>query len=171
MKEVVTIADGENLHKYKFGVIRSNTPNAYMDKDTVILTDTLISLFDDGQLKCAGSHEVAHRLLGHYNKRLAASGTITAGMLVANAFLPGVGLLNHLVNPLVTNSFSRSQEMDADAMAVEIVTRMGLSKAVCIDMLQIMLDYSTANRIDTSGGAWSTHPDMKERIERLKQDN
>jgi hypothetical protein len=47
-------------------------------------------------------------------------------MLVANAFIPGVGLLNHVINPAVTNNaVSKPQELEADLAAYKACLCMG----------------------------------------------
>ena len=43
-------------------------------------------------------------------------------------FVPGLGYLDYVVNPAVTNTFGRQFELTADRLAVEYIQKTGLSK-------------------------------------------
>ena len=47
-------------------------------------------------------------------------------MSVAGTFVPGLGYLDHVVNPVVTNSFGRQFEISADKLAVEYIKKAGI---------------------------------------------
>ena len=64
-------------------------------------------------------------MLDHVGTRRCMAVGMTSGFGVAGFFVPGVGLLDFIVNPLVVRAFSRKQELEADQRAVEILRAMG----------------------------------------------
>ena len=52
--------------------------------------------------------------------------------------MPGLGYLDHLVNPAITNSFGRQFELSADELAVEYIKKTGLTKADYVKFLYWM---------------------------------
>jgi len=152
---------------YYYVVIQSNEVNAFMDstKNLVGITTGLMNVMDDDQLAFVVAHEVSHKKLGHYGKKVLASTITTTVMRIADIAVPGLGLLNYLVNPLVTNTFSREFELDADRMAAQIVRdQRGVSIERSISALVRLKDLS-------KGGAsfrlLSTHPPIDDRIQKL----
>lgn len=100
-------------------ICNSKKPNAWVDgENRMYLTEGLFE-YNDDTLRFVMAHEFAHVLLGHYKKKIAVSLTTTGVMLIANTLIPGIGLLNHLINPVAVNSFSKPQELDADKLAAE----------------------------------------------------
>ena len=88
-------------------------------------------------------------------------------MSVAGTFVPGLGYLNHMINPVVTNSFGRQFELGADKLAVEYIQKAGLAKSDYIQFLHWMKE-----NLDDSGRSaitslFSTHPATQERINQL----
>ena len=82
-------------------------------------------------------------------------------MIVANVLLPGAGLLNHIINPTITNNYSKTQEYDADQLASDFC-------AQCFDM-SIERQIAIMQRIEkisksSGGGFWATHPSWEDRI-------
>ena len=98
-------------------VANNKTVNAWVDSDNRLFLTAGLFDHNDDVLAFVMAHELAHVKLGHYGKRVAVSHITTGAMLILNAFLPGAGYLNHVINPAVTNNFSKSQEHDADKLA------------------------------------------------------
>ncbi len=76
-------------------------------------------------LQAVIAHEVAHEVLDHVGTRWRMAVGMTGGFSAAGFIVPGVGLLDFMVNPLVVRAFSRKQELAADQRAVEIQRGMG----------------------------------------------
>ena len=85
-------------------------------------------------------------------------------MMVLNVIIPGAGLLNHLVNPTVTNAYSKSQELEADANAAKICT--SCLNIPTAKLVAIMKDFQQFN--DSGGGLWSSHPNWDDRIDNIQ---
>ncbi len=170
---VIYAMDPENFSKYKLAIVDSPDVNAYaVGSDfTIVFLRGAISTFNDDELAFILAHEVAHLKLGHYGKRVGASVATTGAFTVANIFLPGVGLLNHLVNPLVVKGFSRGQEMDADALAVQSIQKCcSLSPDAAISAHQKLLAIAQAKgyKEEDRIGILDTHPSLEERIKRIE---
>src|SRR6267142_2450888 len=88
--------------------------------------------FSDGLARLPQRHidalvaqKVAHEILGHAGKRRTLSLSMTAGFAVLGLFMPGFGLADFVVNPLVVRAYSREQELAADQRTIEILRDMG----------------------------------------------
>lgn len=140
-------------------------PNAWVNvSGNITFTKGALKKFDDDTLTFMAAHEIAHDKLGHVTKKVAVSSTITGVMIVANVLLPGVGLLNYIINPTITNNYSKVQEYDADKLASDFC-------AQCFDM---SLEKQTAimQKIEiisksSGGGFWATHPSWHDRIKNI----
>lgn len=142
--------------------------NAFMTEEAVlILTTGLLDKVQEGRdiLPPVIAHEVAHFKLNHIRKQQALSTAINVGFNVLGLVVPGAGFGNYLVHPLATNAFSRSQELDADREAVEILRRGGWKEPVkmVVDTLRFLESGSKAPGFIL----WSTHPTFEDRIENV----
>ena len=86
-------------------------------------------------------------------------------MLVANYFIPGVGYLDLIINPTVTNNYSKVQEYEADKMASEFCLK-------CFNMTmekqsEIMQKLKETTKVD-GGGFWADHPAWDDRMNNIK---
>lgn len=138
--------------------------NAWIDNDNrVYLTPGLYN-YDDNTLMFIMAHELSHAKLKHIRNRQNVSYATTGVMMVAGFIVPGVGLLNHAVNPAVTNNFSKFQEYDADRLAAETLVK-------CFDISvdqQIHIIESLKKDTNDAGGFWDRHPSWNDRIENIR---
>ncbi len=147
---------------YDVFISNKNEPNAWVNiSGNITFTKEALEKFDDDALTFVAAHEIAHDKLGHVAKKMAVSSTITGALVVANVFLPGAGLLNHIINPTITNNYSKTQEYDADQMA-------SVHCAQCFDMsierqIAIMQKIEKISK-SSGGGFWATHPSWENRI-------
>ena len=87
-------------------------------------------------------------------------------MSVAGFFIPGLGYLNQLVNPLATNVFGRQFELSADKLALGYIKNTGLSKSDYVDFLH-WVKANLENSSDSKTSLFSTHPATQERIDEI----
>jgi Zn-dependent protease with chaperone function len=71
------------------------------------------------------AREVAHEVLGHSVRRNIVQYSITGAFVALGAVVPGLGVIDFVVNPIVVRMFTRQQEIDADVKAVEVLRAMG----------------------------------------------
>ena len=88
-------------------------------------------------------------------------------MSVAGTFVPGLGYLDHVVNPAVTNTFGRQFELSADKLAVKYVQKTGLTKTDYLRFLYWMKESLDSPSQSSTISLFSTHPATQERINEL----
>ena len=103
------------------------------------------------------AHEIAHDDLGHVAKAQVLGTGLNLGIILLEQIIPGSSAITPIAGTLVARAYSRSEELEADQHAVEILQRAGYSKEVMIDALAWVMQSSPAN----GGGFLSTHPATK----------
>ena len=89
---------------------------------------------------------------------------------VAGIFVPGAGYLDWVANPVVTRGFSRSQEMDADMLAVKSIRECcSIPPAAAIRTLRKLQEARRlAGYKEEDGiGILDTHPSLEARIKKI----
>ncbi len=151
---------------YTVGISRDRRANASVNlSGQIVFTQGALRLWDDDTLTFVAAHEIAHDKLGHVGKKIAVSAVTSGIMLVADFFIPGVGLLNHAVNPAVVNNYSKTQELEADKTASEACGK-------CFGMTsekQIAIMTKIRQTSQEGGGFWASHPAWSERIENIRK--
>lgn len=91
---------------------------------------------------------------------------LNLGVILLEQIIPGRSAITPLAGTLVARAYSRSEELEADRHAVEILQRAGgYSKDVMIDALAWVMRSSPSD----GGGFLSTHPATQDRIAALRQ--
>jgi putative metalloprotease len=126
-----------------------------------IVTTGLLERANDDQLRGIMAHEIAHEDLGHVTKfKLSATGV---NMILLKQLATEGTALSLIEGPLITLSFSPSEESQADRQSVAILDRAGYPREVVIEAL-IWMAKSSAG----SGNFVSSHPNIGERIKTLQ---
>ena len=165
--KVVAANFPDDLGFYKPIVHKANFLNAWVATGGEInITLNLLRKLDETGRICVISHELAHLKSNHYYSKKGISVFTTAAMSVAGTFVPGLGYLNRVINPVVTNSFGRQFELSADKLAVSYIQKAGLAKSDYLKFLHWMKEnLESSNHPKTS--LFSTHPATQERIKEL----
>ena len=122
----------------------------------------------DDEIAMVMGHEMAHALREHARSRLAKSQATSIGISLG-AQLLGLGDLGNaaanLGTQLLTLKFSRSDEIDADLVGLELAARAGYNPQAAVSLWRKMGE-ATGN----GGIAFlSTHPSGPDRIRELEQ--
>jgi Zn-dependent protease with chaperone function len=172
-ERLLPFMDGVNKTKYRVAIWDTPGVNAFADGSNfqIVFYRGLLDRLNDEELAYVYAHEVAHIKLGHYGKRVAASIATSVAFAIAGLFVPGLGYMDWVANPLVTRGFSRGQEMDADMLAVKSIGQCcSISPAAAISVLEKFQEirklkgYKDEDRI----GILDTHPSLEERIKKIK---
>lgn len=122
----------------------------------------------DDELAAIMGHEIAHSLREHARERVSREMATQLGLSVAGAVL-GVGELGQqlggaLAKVTFTLPHSRTQEIEADRLGVELAARAGYEPHAAVSVWQKML------QAGGSGGPQflSTHPSPESRLADLK---
>ena len=140
-----------------------------------------------GLLECATSedalaavlaHEIAHVQLEHGISSIKSSRWTNAATTLAGATLTALSdgeiddvmesfgeTVNSMVSTMVETGYSKSQEYDADEVALEILNEAGYNPYAMISMLEVLEE----KQPNSSGGFASTHPSAKSRLKKVKK--
>ena len=130
------------------------------------VTTGLLSKANDEQLRGVLAHEIAHDDLGHVAKAQTLGTGLNIGVILLEQLIPGSSAVTPIAGALIANSYSRSEELEADRHGVEILRRAGYSKEVMINTLTWLLQASGGSG---GGGFLSTHPATEDRIAALRK--
>jgi len=168
INRVVVANFPDELGFYKPVVHKANFSNAWVTTggEINITLNLLRDLGERGRI-CVISHELAHLKSDHYFSKVGISTFTSAVMSAAGTFVPGLGYLDHLVNPAITNSFGRQFELSADELAVEYIKKTGLTKADYVKFLYWMKENLNGSDRSATTSIFSTHPATQERINEL----
>jgi Zn-dependent protease with chaperone function len=143
--------------------VKTDYPLAWADEKGIHLTEGLFQ-FGNTTISFIMAHELAHIKLKHLKKHNEKSAKITEAMTFVNHFIPGAGLLNHVINPAVMKQYSKEQEWEADDLAVE-------TAGWCLDMPRETMAWALEKMTPFAregGGFWDDHPALQERIDRIR---
>ena len=168
INRVVVANFPDELGFYKPVVHKANFSNAWVTTggEINITLNLLRDLGERGRI-CVISHELAHLKSVLYFSKVGISTFTSAVMSAAGTFVPGLGYLDHLVNPAITNSFGRQFELSADELAVEYIKKTGLTKADYVKFLYWMKENLDGSDRSATASIFSTHPATQERINEL----
>ncbi len=129
------------------------------------VTTGLLQRSSDDQLRAILAHEVAHADLSHVAKAQTLAAGLSIGTLILDQILPGAGAIAPIAGGLVQNAYSRSEETEADLLAVTILGRAGHNgKALMADGLT----WIQRTEGDSGGGFFASHPATGDRIAAIR---
>jgi predicted Zn-dependent protease len=139
-------AAGPQPFEYRFSVVEDDEINAFTGPagHIYIHTETILSARNASELAAVLAHEIGHGVRRHVAKsygRSRSAGTLQqAGVLAASVF--GYGGLANLGGGLaamtVLNSFTRSEESEADAFAIEVLPAAGYDPNGLLTFLEVV---------------------------------
>jgi predicted Zn-dependent protease len=153
--------------KVKMGLMEDDHINAAnAGGGQFLVTTGLLKKSSDEQLRAIMAHEVAHEDLGHVAKTQALATGLGVGLSLLEQVFPGSAALSPIAGQLVVNAYTRREESEADAHAVELMQRAGYDgRTLMVNSLEWIAKTEGAS----GGGFFATHPATADRIEALKQ--
>jgi predicted Zn-dependent protease len=164
---------------YHFAVLDTHEINAFACPGGIVfVTRGMLDLVEnEDQLAAVLAHEIGHVCRKHgldaIQKARWAEAATTLGMTTASEYtgaqLAGLvtlfdGTVNDVFQTLVVNGYGRSDEYEADALAMGTMKRAGYDPGEFIHILE-KLDRAQDHRSD---GILATHPHMADRVERAR---
>jgi len=159
-------AAGDDPERYSFALIQTDAVTAFAADDATFYFSEGLARRPQADIGALVAQKVAHEVLGHAGARRTLSFSVTAGFAVLGVVLPGFGLLDLLVNPLVVRAFSREQEIAADSRAVEILRAMGHETPR--RTLAAALRAAAAVNGPVDNGLLATTPPLDDRLAKLE---
>ena len=129
------------------------------------VTTGLLEKANDDQMRGVLAHELAHEDLGHVAKAQRLGAGLSIGAVLLDQIIPGSGAITPIAGQLISRSYSRKEEYEADKHGSEILQRAGFSKDVMINTLTWLQQTEGAS----GGGFFATHPATGDRIEALRK--
>lgn len=164
---------------YHFAVLDTDEINAFACPGGIILVTRgmLKEVRTEDELAAVLSHEIGHVAQKHGLKAISSARwtevVTTLATETAKAYTAAEmgslvnlfqGTVDDLFKTLVVNGYGREQEMEADRLAIGCLATCGYDGREFVNLLE-RLDQTSKQ---TSGGIFSTHPDLAERIEAAK---
>jgi predicted Zn-dependent protease len=128
------------------------------------VTTGLLNRATDDQLRGVLAHEIAHEDLGHPAKAQVIGTGVGLGVALLEQVFPGSSALTPIAGTVISGSYTRPLELQADRHAVTLLRLAGYSKETMADTLAWLLRLNG----DHGGGMLSTHPATSERIQALR---
>ncbi len=181
---VINSSQPEIFKGYHVQILDSDEINAFATSGGhILITKAMLECAQsEDALAAVIAHEIAHIQLAHGIEAIQASRTadvwttgigsavsITASAFGSSEFKSlvdsfGEGI-EDLTQTLVNTGYSKSQEYDADAMALSLMAKTGYSPYAMIDMLELL----EANCKDQHSGFVNTHPKPKYRLTEVEE--
>jgi Zn-dependent protease with chaperone function len=160
------LAAGDDPARYSFALVETDAVTAFAADDATFYFSEGLARQPRHVIDALVAQKVAHEVLGHAGKRRAVSLSVTAGFTALGIAMPGLGLLDLLLNPLIVRAFTRDQALDADQRAVEILRAMGheAPRRTLAAALRAAGDVNGP----VKGGLLAVEPDLADRLGRLE---
>jgi len=165
----IVAAAGPQAFEYHFEVVENDEINAFAAPAGYIYvhSGTILAARNVSEVASVLAHEIGHVALRHiaenYDRQRNVGTAAQAGVLAASLF--GFGGLANLGSGLASiallNSFSRADELEADAFAIEVMPAAGYDPRGMLTFLQVV-------RLESGNAAlafFSSHPATEDRIE------
>jgi Zn-dependent protease with chaperone function len=158
-------AAGDDPARYSFALVASRDVAAYSADGATFYFSEGLTRQSRSVVEALVAHEVAHEVLGHAGQRRALSLSLTAGFSILGVLLPGAGLLDLALNPLIVRAFTRDQEIAADLRAVEILRVMGYAAPLATFAVALRAAYAVNGA--RGGGVLASEPSLDDRLTAL----
>jgi Zn-dependent protease with chaperone function len=159
-------AAGDDPSRYSFAVFATRDVSAYSAEDATFYFSEGLARQPGPVMEAIIAHEVAHEVLGHAGQRRALSLGLRAGFTVLGVVVPGAGLLDLALNPLIVRAFTRDQEIAADLKGAEILRSMGYRTPQRTMAEALRAAHAVNGR--PSGGLLATEPSLDDRLAALE---
>ena len=178
-KIIASTKAGQTPYKFQFHLLADDkTINAFaLPGGQVFITEGLLkSLKTEAQLAGVLAHEIGH-VVGRHSAAQVAKSNLTQGLAGAATIAsydpdsPGSSVakaaIAAAIAKLITMRFSRTDELEADKLAVDFTPQAGYDPRAMIEVMNIL---AQAGGRSSTPEFMSTHPDPGNRIGQLEQE-
>ncbi len=147
---------------------KDNFMNAWVTNgNTLNITALMLYELETPEKKAAvAAHELAHLKQGHYNTRLGMTITAQAMIITGEILMPFSSYVTGTFANWGLAAFSRSNESEADRLAVQYLRKANYRKEDFLDLLYWMEDTLPDHAFDP---LLRTHPHVTERIKDIEE--
>lgn len=172
----VNSANSVPYNGYHVKILDSDEVNAFATSGGhIFVTKGLFSCTkSEDELAGVIAHEMAHIQLKHSLKAIKASRWTAAGISATSAAVSVVqsdaelastmnDMVGDVITDMVNNGYSKSQELDADALALTLMNDAGYNPNAMLEMLGQLKNAQGSS----SSGMYKTHPSPDQRIKNV----
>jgi len=178
-QRVAAVSDRPELF-YRFNVVDDTTINAFAvpGGHIYIYRGLLTHMNSESELAAVLGHEIGHVTARHAVQKYTQAQGYQLGMAVASIFVPipqAVGQISNLLASAIIQGYGRKDELQADELSIKYIPKAGYDVHATTRILKTLKrleDIRIREAKDTTGkapeiyhGAFSSHPETKERIE------
>lgn len=166
----------EPYNGYHVKILDTDEVNAFATSGGhIFVTRGLISCTEsEDALAAVIAHEMSHIQLKHSLKSIKTSRWTAAGISATSAVVSVAqndaelastmnDMVGDVITDMVNNGYSKSQELDADALALTLMADAGYNPSAMLDMLAQLKNAQGAS----SSGMYKTHPSPDQRIKNV----
>ncbi len=166
------VSDWSEIH-YQFAIIDREGPNAFaLPGGFIYLTSDLFDyIHSDDELAAVIAHEMGHIIHQHSIKQMKDNQKLKLVEMLTILLTgdPNLGLLSELTSITLLNSYRREYEEEADLTALQL-----LNRSDCYHPVALLTYFERVSSEDLLKpgqdlGIFQTHPDINERIQKVKQ--
>lgn len=160
---------------WEFTLLDSDVINAFaLPGGKVFVSRGLVQkMTNEAQLAAVLGHEVGHVTARHINDRVFQSTMVSVGAAAASVLLEDSSATTKAVAPVaiqlggqsVLMRYGRGQELEADALGVRYMTRLGYDPRGAYQLMEILDSASQKEGLEF----FSTHPYPKTRMEQIEK--
>ncbi|MBB64508.1 MAG: peptidase M48 [Waddliaceae bacterium] len=172
---LISVSERPNL-PYSITIINSSTPNAWAlpGGKIGINRGLLLELNSEAELAAVLSHEIVHAAARHSAKALERQMILRAGLFSLESITrenmhSGVILsTSKLGTILLSQTYSRAAELEADRYGIEYMVRAGYDPFAAVKLQETFIHLSSGRSPGWLEGLFASHPPSKERLEANK---
>jgi len=157
------VAAGDDPAHYSFAMLQTAKIVALTHEEGIFYFSEGLADQSSANVDALVAREVAHEVLGHVGTRRAVSLGVSGGFAVVGFVVPGLGLMDFLVNPVVVRAFTRDQSFDADQKALEILLAMG-HQTPRRTLTAALKAAAALNGTSEGAALLATEPDLDDRL-------
>ena len=159
-------ADPESFH---FLVVSELQPNAFaIPGGYIFVFDGLLAkLNSEEELAGVLAHEIGHVTHSHFFKddpKVTAMSLATIAAILLSRGSGAAASIAMAANISAQLQFSRENEEEADASAIQYLKQAGYDPAGMLNFFQTLLTYENINQVEMMPAYLSTHPALEDRI-------
>ncbi|HHH38644.1 MAG TPA: peptidase M48 [Sedimenticola sp.] len=162
---------------YEFVIVNDSTPNAWAlpGGKIAINRGLLVELKNEAELAAVLGHEIVHAAARHGAKGIER-GLLLQGTMLGLGVMVGDNENRDLIlgvagigGQLITQRYSREQELEADHYGMIYMKRAGYDPQAAVGLQQTFVRLSRGNGQNWLEGLFASHPPSQERVEKNRQ--
>ncbi|PYN00263.1 MAG: hypothetical protein DME08_04065, partial [Candidatus Rokuibacteriota bacterium] len=161
------VAAGDDPAHYSFAMLQTSKVVAVTYEEGIFYFSEGLADQSPAHVDALVAHQVAHEVLGHVGKRRVLSLGVSGGFTVIGFVVPGLGLMDFLVNPVIVRAFTRDQAFAADQRSLEILRSLGY-QAPRRTLAEALKAAASLNGAPDGNPLLATEPDLDDRLGALE---